>query len=112
MALFRVGVSTYLIICRKDAYLLKVIIMSSTNNLSLPQRAAICRERIDQCADIIKQLQGDTPDGCKITFSIRSATIVKFDIDDSESWLMLSLFMGWLNFYRKELKRITQEMAA
>jgi hypothetical protein len=78
----------------------------------LQARADLCRERIDQCNDLIKQLSGDLPDGCVLTFGVRAVPIVRFEVDDSESWLMMSFFMGWRKYYLDELKRVTKEMAA
>ena len=104
MALFHVRVNTYLIICRNPSYLLKVIIMSYTP-LPLNDYSTFCRQRIDECEEMIKQLRGDTPEGCVITFSLKTIPIVKFEIAENESWFMLSFFMGWLQYYKQELKR-------
>jgi len=109
-AFYHVGVTTYLIICRKAPYLLKVVIMSLTQTQPLTDRAALCRERIELCTDLIKQLRGDLPDGCTLTFGIRKIPIVSFEIEDSESWLMMSFFMGWHKYYSDELKRVTAEL--
>jgi hypothetical protein len=85
--------------------------MSSTQTESLSAYAAFCRERIDLCDDLIKQLRGDLPDGCTLTFGIREIPVVRFDVADSESWLMLSFFMGWRKYYLTELQRVTQVIA-
>ncbi len=86
--------------------------MSSTQNLQKIDYPAFCRQRVSECEELIKQLRGDTPDGCVITFSLKTIPIVKFEIADSESWFMLSFFMGWLNYYRQELKRMSTPKVA
>lgn len=87
--------------------------MSSTQIQSLDARAALCRERIKQSADIIKQLRGQTPAGCKLTFSINTTTIVGIDIsEESEGDILLAFFMGWHVYYKKELRRITGRLSA
>jgi len=86
--------------------------MSSTQTQSLTAYAAFCRERIDLCDDLIKQLRGELPAGCTLTFGIREIPVVRFDVADSETWFMLSFFMGWRKYYVTELQRVQKEMAA
>jgi hypothetical protein len=87
--------------------------MSSTQIQPLTDRATLCRQRIKQTADIIKELSGQTPAGCKLTFSIKTSTIVGIDIsEETEGDLLLALFIGWHDYYKKELRRITGRLNA
>lgn len=87
--------------------------MSQAQIQSLDTRAALCRERIDQCADIIRELREDIPAGCKLTFSIEKSIIAGIDIAaEGESDFMLAFFMGWQEYYKKELQRITRRLNA
>ncbi len=82
--------------------------MKSADIQPLNNRAALCRERIDQCTDIIRELKEDIPAGCKITFSIEKSIIAGIDIAaEGESDFMLSFFKGWQDYYKKELRRLT-----
>lgn len=74
--------------------------------------AAFCRTRIEDCSEILKQLQGFTPDGFKFTFTIKSATIAVFDVADNESWFVMTFMLAWLDYYKKELKRVSQAVGA
>ncbi len=79
----------------------------------LQDRAALCRQRIRQCSDIIKELRGATPAGCKLTFSIKTSTIVGIDVcEETEGDLLMALFIGWHDYYKKELRRITGRLSA
>jgi hypothetical protein len=101
-----------LIICRKASYLLKVVIMSFTQIQSLDTRAALCRQRIEQCTDIIRELREDIPAGCRLTFSIEKSIVAGIDIAaEGESDFMLAFFMGWQEYYEKELIRITGRLS-
>jgi hypothetical protein len=102
-----------LFICRKAPYLLKVVIMSLTQTQPLPDRAALCRERIEQCDDIIRELQEDIPAGCRLTFSIEKSIIAGIDIAaEGEKDFMLAFFTGWQEYYKKELRRLTGRSSA
>lgn len=77
---------------------------------SLNDRAALCQLRIDQCADIIKELSGGVPAGCKLTFCIEAITIVGIDVvEEMEADLMVAFFTRWHDYYKKELRRITRD---
>lgn len=107
------GVNTYLIICGFSPYLLKVVIMEQTEIQPLNDRAALCQLRIDQCADIIKELRGGVPAGCKLSLSIEAVTIVGIDIvEEMEADLMVGFFTRWHDYYKKELRRITRRLSA
>jgi hypothetical protein len=73
---------------------------------SIQDRAAFCRDRIEHCEEILRQLQGYTPDEFKFTFTIKTATIAAFDIGEQESWFVMAFFLAWNDYYKKELKRI------
>jgi hypothetical protein len=62
-----------------------------------------CRLRINQCADVIKQLSGVTPDRFSFSFCIGEQEIVKFEIAEDESEFQLAYFMSWHSFYSKRL---------
>jgi hypothetical protein len=85
--------------------------MPSTQIQTLEVRAAHLREKIDKCADIIKQLSGEKPDSFTFTFSMRGVAIVSFEIGEQEANFNIAYFMSWHQFYRNELKAITEQLA-
>ena len=106
-----IRVNTYLFFWKIFPTLLKVVYMLDSQTLPLKDRVAHCRERIDQCAEIIKQLRGFIPKDFKFRFTIGTAVIANFDIEESEDWFMYSFFIAWHSYYKKELKRL-EKLAA
>lgn len=76
-----------------------------------PNRDSVarCQEMIDFCVDAIKQLQGELPDGCSLTFAINGVSIVKFDIEETEAPFALGFFMSWHQHYTRKVKELTLE---
>lgn len=69
-------------------------------------------EKIDLCADIIKQLSGYSgTDTFKISFSVESLHIITFDITDKDVSFALSFFMAWHCNYQRQLREQRQRLA-
>lgn len=64
--------------------------------------------RANQCVDIIKQLQGYTPDKFTFTFSIGAQTITTFDIGPMEGNFCVGIFMSWHSYY---LRLMNEQLA-
>lgn len=60
-------------------------------------------ERIQQCRDVIKQLQGFTPENFTFTFTIKEKPVVTFEIEESEGNFCVSFFMCWHQYYNNQL---------
>lgn len=67
---------------------------------------ARCQEMIDTCADVIKQLQGDIPQGCTLSFAMNGHSLVKFDITDTEASFAVGFFMSWHQHYTRKLREL------
>jgi hypothetical protein len=68
------------------------------------------RNMVQHCADVIKNLNGYTPDGFKFAFSIRDALILSIPIGEEEGNFCLGVFMSWHQFYSRKLKELTEEI--
>jgi hypothetical protein len=68
------------------------------------------RNMVQHCADVIKNLNGYTPDGFKFAFSIRDALILSIPIGEEEGNFCLGVFMSWHQFYSRKLKELEGEI--
>lgn len=78
----------------------------------LQQQADACRQKVQECAEVIKSLQGYTPDNFLFTFSINGATVTTVPINEEEGNFCVGVFMAWHQFYSRKLKEITATIAA
>lgn len=76
----------------------------------LKTQAAHCCSMVQYCTDVIKMLNGYTPEDFKFAFSIRDATVVTIPIGEDDGNFCLGMFMGWHQFYSRKLKEVEKEI--
>jgi hypothetical protein len=84
--------------------------MQNSEITTLREQAFHYRQQIDKCVDAIKMLQGYTPKDFTFRFTIGSAQIFSFDIQEQEGDLCISFFMMWRSFYSKKLTDIQKAL--
>lgn len=82
--------------------------MKTLNDLK--KQASHCRDMVQYCADVIKNLNGYTPDGFKFVFSIRDSPIVSIPIGEEDGNFCVGVFMSWHQYYSRKLKEIEKEI--
>ena len=65
---------------------------------------------VQYCTDVIKNLNGYTPDGFTFTFTIHETPVVSIPITEEDGHFCVGVFMSWHQFYSRKLKEINAEL--
>ncbi len=76
----------------------------------LTQLAITYRNKVQECADMIKLLSGNTPDNSRLVFMIGTVAVDVIPITDDNADFCMGFFMAWHQHYGKKLKEVTATM--
>jgi len=84
--------------------------MIKTEIQSLVRLQAHYKNMVDHCVDVLKNLNGYTPEDFKFIFTIQDNPIVSIPIGEEEGNFCVGVFMSWHQYYSRKLKEVTEDL--